>query len=255
MPDFKIAKLGSRLVQPAIEDGATSTSLLAKAFKSRLLDESAADPALLYPQRPTRVRVAFYDDPGVKLRTALRKIALTVVAPLIALLIIGFIVLSTINQPRPVVPIATESVVLGDVPVPAGVRPIERATLYSPRQFIDVYLNRVLPTYTDDFKSAATYIGPKTQDELKDFYNSRLLQNKALGWQVYGKPATYNISYTSLYVRALPSQVSGTVEALVVQFEPVDLTILRSDPQYYDNQTKPGETAIILSKAWLVPRR
>ncbi|MBN9388550.1 MAG: hypothetical protein J0I20_10900 [Chloroflexi bacterium] len=253
MPDFKIAKLGSRLVQPAIEDG--DTSLLAKAFRTRLLDEAASDPALLNPLPQARVRVAFYEDPGVKLRTILRKIALTVIAPLIALFIIGFIVLSTINQPKPVVPIATESVVLSDVPVPAGVRPIQRATLYSPKQFIDVYLNQVLPSYTDDFKAAATYIGPKTQDELKDFYNTRLLQNKALGWQVYGKPTTYNISYTSLYVRALPSQVSGTIEALVVQFEPVDLNILRSDPLYYDSQTKPGEIAIILSKAWLVPRR
>lgn len=253
MPDFNLARIGSRLVQPKLEDA--DTSLLAKAFRTRLLDESAADPALLNPQRANRVRVAVFDDPGARVRTFFRKFALTVIAPLVALLIIGFIVLSTLNQPKPVVPIATETVVLSDVPVPVGVRPIERATLYSPKQFVDVYLNQVLPSYSDDFKSAATYIGPKTQDELKDFYNNRLLQNKSLGWQVYGKPTTYNITYTSLYVRALPSQVSGTIEALIVQFEPVDLNILRSDPAYYDKQTKPGEVAIILSKAWLVPRR
>lgn len=252
MPNSKITKFGSRLVQPTPED--SDSSLLARAFRSRLLDDSAVDPALFHPQRSSRVRVATYDDPGVNLRATFRKIALAVIAPLIALCLIGFIVLSTINQPRPSVPIQTESVVLGDVPVPAGVRPIERATLYSPKQFIDVYLNRVLPNYSDQFKSAATYIGPKTLDELKEFYNTRLLQNKALAWQPYGKPATYNITYTSLYVRALASQVPGSIEALVVQFEPVDLNILKSDPNYYDKQTKPGETAIILSKAWLIPR-
>ena len=252
MPGFKIGKIGSRMVQTSIDEG--EPSLLARAFRTRLMEESSADPALLYPQRPGKVRVAVYNDTSEKFRTLFRRIALTVIAPIIALLLIGFIVLSTINQPRPSLHIQTESVALGDVPVPAGVRPIERATLYSPRPFIDVYLNRILPNYSDQFKSAASYIGPMSQDELSAFYSSRLLQTKSLGWQTYGKPTTYNITFTSLYVRALSSQVPGSVEALVVQFEPVNTDILKQDPAYYDKQTKPGETVIILSKAWLTPR-
>ena len=252
MADFKITKLGSRLVQPKIEEG--ETSLLARAFRTRLLDGSAADPALLYPQRPGNVRVAVYNDKSVKLRTFIRRVTLAFIAPLIALLIIGFIVFSTINQPKPSLPIATESVVLSDVPVPAGVRPIQRATIFSPKQFIDVYLNQTLPKYSDQFKSAASYIGPKSQDELNAFYKTRLLQTKSLGWQAYGKPTSYNITFTSLYVRALNSQVPGSIEALVVQFEPVKAEVLKQDPTYYDSQTKLGETVLILSKAWLVPR-
>lgn len=253
MPEFNIAKLGSRLVQPGIDD--TEPSLLARAFRDRLLQDGAADPALLASTRPHKVRVAVYNDTTLKIRTLLRRLALTVVAPLVALLIIGLIVFSTFNQPKASLPIATESVALGDVPVPAGVRPIQRATLYSPRQFVDVYLNRVLPTYTDQFKSAASYIGSMSQDELNNFYTSRLLQNKALAWQSYGKSATYNITFTSLYVRALSSQVPGSVEALLVQFEPVNAEILRQDPAAYDKEAKLGETVLILSKAWLIPRK
>ncbi len=252
MPDLKITKLGSRLVQPRIDEG--ESSLLARAFRTRLLEDAAPDPALLYPKKPGKVRVAVFNDTSEKFRTVIRRIALTVIAPVVALLIIGFIVLSTINQPKLSLPIETESVVLGDVPVPAGVRPIERATLYSPSQFIDVYLNQVLPNYSDQFKSAASYIGPNSQDELNAFYNTRLLQTKSLRWQTYGKPATYNITFTSLYVRALSSQVPGSIEALVVQFEPVSVGILKQDPAYYDKQAKLGETVIILSKAWLTPR-
>ena len=253
MPDFKLAKLGSRLVQPGIDDG--EPSLLAKAFRDRLLEETAADPALLYPARPDRVRVAVYNDTSIRVKTLLRRTALTVIAPLIALLIVGFIVLTTINQPQPSLPIETESVALVDVPVPAGVRPIQRATLYSPKSFIDVYLNRTLPNYSNQFKSAASYIGSMPQADLINFYSTRLLQNKALGWQTYGKPATYNITFTSLYVRSLASQVPGSIEALVVQFEPVEANILKQDPAYYDKQAKLGDTVIILSKAWLTPRK
>jgi hypothetical protein len=254
MPGFKNSKLSSRLVQPEIENN--DSSLLARAFRSRMLGGPGPDPALLYPNTTgaAKVPVAVYKDNSVGFKVLLRKFALTVLAPLLAIIIIGVIVISTFTENKVSVPIESESVVLSDVPVPAGVRPIERAKIYTQQQFIGVYLNQVLPNYTSEYKGAASYMTSKSFDELNAFYTSRLLQTKSLRWQSFGKPTTYNLTYTSLYLRALVSQVPGSIEALVVQLEPVNATILKKDPAYYDRQTKLGETVIILSKAWLVPR-
>lgn len=255
MPVFRPSKFPPRLVQPEIEDN--DSSLLARAFRSRILGGLEVDPALLYPGNPKsgKVPVAIYNHNTTSTGRFIRKIGLTLVAPLLAVIIIGVIILTTVNQDKASSPpIQTESVVLSDVPVPAGVRPIQRAKTYTQQQFIDVYLNQVLPNYSDEYKGAASYITSRSFDEANNFYITRLLQTKSLQWQAYGKPTTYNLSYTTLYLRALSSQVPGSVEALVVQLEPVDSVILKKDPTYYDAQAKLGETVIILSKAWLVPR-
>lgn len=253
MPDLKLPKFTRRLVQPDIDDN--DSSLLAKAFRSRVLSGFEADPALLYPaaSAPRRVRVAVYNDKGGPL-VLLRKFAFTIVAPLIALLIVAVILLNTLVQPKVSVPIQNESVALSDVPVPAGVRAIGRAKLYTVPQFTDVYLNQALPNYTNEYKGGASYISPQSPDDLKAYYSTKLLQNKALRWQTFGKSVTFNLTYTTLYLRALPSQVAGTVEGLIVQIEPVDATLLKKDPTAYDAQAKLGETVIILTKSWLVPR-
>jgi hypothetical protein len=254
MPLFKSSKFPSRLVQPEIED--TDSSLLARAFRRRVLSGPEADPALLYLEtsQTARLPVAVYSAKGPSTARLLRKIGLTIVAPLLALIIVGVIIMTTLTPEKVSQPIASESVVLNDVPVPANVRPIQRAKTYTQQQFITVYLNQILPNYSSEFKGAASYLTSRPFDEVNNFYITRLLQTKALLWQTYGKPTTYNLSYTTLYLRALRSQVPGSVEALVVQLEPVDSVILKTDPTFYDKLAKPGETVIILSKAWLVPR-
>ncbi|MDB5079051.1 MAG: hypothetical protein JWP00_975 [Chloroflexi bacterium] len=254
MPVFKPSKFRTRLTQPAIEDN--DSSLLARAFRTRLLGGSEADPALFYPAGPgaKKVPVAVYQDRTASTRTLLRKISLTIGAPLLAIIIVGLIVFSTFAPDKVSLPVQSESVIFGDVPVPANVRPIQRAKLNAQQQFVDVYLNQVLPHYSEDFKGAASYISSKSLDELKSWYSTRLLDTKSLRWQVYGKPTTYNTTYTSLYLRALTSQVPGSVEALVVQLEPVSSLVLKKDPTSYDEQAKLGETVIILSRAWLAPR-
>jgi hypothetical protein len=254
MPLFKSSKFSSRLVQPAIEDN--DPSLLARAFRRRVLGGPEVDPALLYlgTNETARVPVAVYNAKRPNTARFLRKIGLTIVAPLLAIFIVGVIIMTTLTPAKVSQPIASESVVLADVPVPANVRPIPRAKTFTQQQFITVYLNQLLPNYSSEFKGAASYMTSRPFDEVNNFYITKLLQTKSLLWQTYGKPTTYNLSYTSLYLRALSSQVSGSVEALVVQLEPVDSVILKTDPTFYDSQAKPGETVIILSKAWLVPR-
>ncbi len=254
MPVFNFPKISSRLVQPRIENN--DSSLLSRAFRTRVLGNPEADPALFYQAstKSDKIPVAIYKVKDGGLKVFLRKFALTILAPLIALIIVGIILLNVLNQPKVTVLIERESVVLGDVPVPASVRPVGRANIFTQQQFIGVYLTQTLPNYSNEFKNAASYISSKSLDEVNAFYNTRLLQTKSLLWQTYGNQAKYNLSVTTLYLRTLASQIPGSVEGLVVQLEQVDPIILKRDPTYYDRQTKLGETVIILSKAWLVPR-
>src|SRR5689334_14300224 len=117
MPVLKLPKFTRRLVQPDIDDN--ESSLLARAFRSRVLGGLETDPAMLYPAvtAPRKVRVATYSDKGGPL-VLLRKFAFTVIAPLIALVIVAVILLNTFVQPKSAVPIQSESVALNDVPVP-----------------------------------------------------------------------------------------------------------------------------------------
>src|SRR4051812_7233510 len=116
MPVLKLPKFTRRLAQADIDDN--ESSLLAKAFRSRVLGGLETDPALLYPvaAAPRQVRVAVYRDKGGLLLLA-RKLAFTVIAPLIALLIVAVILLNTVGgQQKAAVPIQNESVALTDVP-------------------------------------------------------------------------------------------------------------------------------------------
>ncbi len=243
---FKASRLGKKLRQEDMDEDPTSLS--ARAFRRRLLDEEA----IVTPERPNRpqarVKVAVYQPKSVGWRRALLKLGLVVVAPLAGLALILWIVVTTVSQNIEVAPVQTaETIVLDNAPVPVGVRPLRRIKFTDQQTDAEIYFEKVLPTYYFNYKGSASYISPQPLEALSKYYNSKLAEPKPPPFQLFGKATFYGNTYNALYLRSLDSQ--RILEGLLVKLEPVDQQILKSDPEYYDRQTKLGETVIVISKA------
>ncbi len=247
------SKFRKKLRQSEIEDD--PQSLTAKAFRRRILDEETDNP-LTTGTATQAPKIAVYRDKTAPLRRNLIRIGLIFIAPIVAIGIILLIVFGAIqDNANKVVPVVeTESIALQVIPVPGGVRPISRALNLNQKRSAEIYFDRTLPQYLNDFKGAATYISGKSKEEIKKFYDSKLVEPKPPPWQTFGNPLTSGSFYTVLYLRALTNGPPGSIEALVLQIEPVSRDILKKDPEYYDLQAKEGENVIILWKSWLVPR-
>jgi hypothetical protein len=246
------SKIRNRIKQSDIEEDPQSLS--AKAFRRRLLEEDETADPLALPVSSSKVKVAVYRDRSSRLRRSLIRFGLVVVAPLLALGLIFFLVFNIINDNRPVVVVETESVALDNIPVPGGVQAIARAKNLNQQTSANIYFGKVLPTYNQNFKGAATYLTSKSRDDIKKFYDSKLVEPKPPPWQTYGNPTTIADFYTVLYLRSLPNGPPGSIEALVLQIEPVRKDIMQRDPDYYGPQAKEGQNVIVLWKTWLAPK-
>jgi hypothetical protein len=247
-----VTKIRNRIKQSEIEEDPQSLS--ARAFRRRVLEEEEVLGSLATETTSQGFRVAIYQDKGRRWRRSLLRFGLVFVGPLLAIGLIGLIVLNVVNENKVAVTVETESTTLDDIPVPPGVRAIGRARNLDQSISADIYFRQVLPNYRQNFKGAATYITSKSQDEIKKFYDSKLVEPKPPPWQSYGKPIVTTELYRTLYMRALPNGPPNSIEALVLQIEPVNKDILKKDPDYYDAQAKIGENVIVLWKSWLVPR-
>lgn len=248
------SKIRNRIKQSDIEEDPQSLS--AKAFRRRLLEEDgeAIQPTLTSFAPNGEVKVAVYRDKSSRFRRSLIRFALVIIAPLLALGLIIFLVLNIINENRPVVVVETESVTLDNIPVPGGVQAIARAKNLNQSTSAEIYFRKVLPTFSQNFKGAATYLTDKSQDVIKKFYDSKFVEPKPPPWQIYGNPVNVSGFYTVLYLRSLPNGPPGSIEAVVVQIEPVKKDILVKDPEYYGPQAKEGQNVILLWKSWLAPK-
>ncbi len=243
------SKLRNRIRQTEVEEDPQSLSV--RAFRRRVLDEESEINPLATGQVGPELKVAVYRDRGAQLRRGLLRFLLVIVAPLAALALILLIVLNIVNDNKVAPIVETESVVMANIPVPGGVRPISRARNLNQKTSAQIYYNSVLSGYNLDFKGAATYITAKSKDEIKQFYDSKLVDPKPPPWQIYGKPGNILNVFSILYLRALPNGPPNSLEGLAVQIEPVDQEILRKDPEYYDTKAQVGENVITLWKGWL----
>lgn len=248
------SNLQKRLKQRDVEEGPTSLS--AKAFRKRVLEDDEVTPALSHNSSSlashSGPRVAVYHDKSVRLRRSLLRISLVFIAPLLVFMIVGAIVFSTLSREQPTVPIAAESQVLSGIPIPAGVRPIARATLIDQLSSARNLFDSVLPQYNFEFKGAVSYLTPASIEDLYKYYNSKFVDPRPPPWQIFRSPTYYGDFYTAVYLRSLNNQ--GALEALVLRLDTVSPIILKSDPEFYDRQAKAGETAMVLWKVWLSPK-
>ncbi len=244
------SRLTNRIRQDEIEEDPTSLS--ARAFRQRLLgDEPPAEVLSGYGGAGSKTKVAVYQPKPNRFSRRLLRIGLTVVAPLVALALILWVTFSIVSQNQVAAPVQVETTFDSNVPVPAGVRVINRATspVYNQKATSTEFFSRLLPLYTTNLRGVVSYISPQSVQDLNDFYNRKLVGPKPPPWQVYGKPTTYGDFYTTFYIRSLSG--TSTLEGVLVQLQPVNGDTLKQDPSYYDRQAKLGETVIILSKAVL----
>ena len=261
----------NRFKQQDIEEDPDSLS--ARAFRQRLLGDEVSSPVppVPLPLAPSPTKVAVYRPPARRLLRAVTKVLLVVVAPLLALFLIGWLTFSIVSQNQTTAaPVQAESVFDGNIPIPANVRVIPRATnpLYDMRGlsrdifkgFLPSYGNVTVtkvgsyisphdppPTVLSDTPTSSKFKSPAIQD-LDNYYHSRLTA-KGSPWQVYGTPGLVGSLYTTFYVRSVNGQ--QVLGGLLVQFQTVDATILRQSGDYYDKETKIGDIVILLSAAQL----
>lgn len=258
---MKLGAYASKMLKRIKQDEISSdnpNSLSAKAFRRRILDEGTVEPTLasggLLSRPLDHAPVAVYEETSNPLLRTLLRVTLVFLLPVLGLILIGVVVFGviqdSINSSKPTV---ADTVVLNNVPIPAGSRTINRGKL-AQYSIAEATLNRVLPNYNIlKHVDMAAYISPKSIKELLVYYDDKLLKSKA--WQSYGSMGNGGEITFRLYLTGVSTSIPNSLEALVVSLERVDAGILKQDPLYYDRQATPNETVLIITKSWVAPRQ
>lgn len=251
------SKIRNRIKQEDVLEE-NPNSLSAKAFRRRILDDNFSEPTLasggLLSETVQTNQVATYQPGRSPFLRTLLKISLVFILPVLALALIVWIVVGIIQEGAANArPIETDTLVIDNIPIPAGARPIARNNKAAQFSIAEANILRVLPNYHIlKHVGAATFISPKSVQELQSYYEDKLIKTKA--WQTYGNTGNGGVITLKLYLKGLASNVPNSLEAVLISLEKIDPTVLRDDPQYYDRQTKLSETVIVVTKTWVAPR-
>ena len=211
------------------EDEAADNSLLAKAFSARTKQ--------IKPAIPNRVPVAVYRDPYARLRRMAFRLLFTLVLPIVGLLIILLVTANVVTTNIKETPIAVESLTMGNVPLPAGVKTNGLPAISSSNYFksmsetwLNYYYVRVI--------KVENYIGVNmTPNDLLKYYRTKLVESKQ--WQIQRQYGFFD-SVDILFVRGLNN---GQIEGIMLEVQ-------ADGPKNFNKLSNPdsGGTAFILAK-------
>ncbi len=183
------------------EEELDQNSLLARAFGEKPKAETV------------RRRVATYKDPYADLRRKLLRISLTFVLPAIALLVIGFVTITTVLSNRQEDVIPTETITMTDIAIPANVKRSPGGessyTTYFKNQ-----AETLLPAYSVQITKTESYVAiGKTGRNLLDYYKVKLIDSKK--WKLE-KQIGLSTALITIYTRPL---TNGQVEGVIMQLQ------------------------------------
>lgn len=221
-----------RRKKPEEEEHKTDNSLLARAFSG----DPAAKASL------SKAPVAVYKDPYAKLRRQALRVLLTIVLPIVGLALIGFVVFNTVASNIKEPPTTAETITMGNVPVPGGVRKVNGVLASGNPNYFLAQATAWLPGFNFKVVKVEGYLANLSPFEILNYYKSKFTGKD---WQVKQQQGLVN-SYDIFYLHGLPNkglegvylQVQGTIKD---DFKKI------ADP---DNGT-----AFVIAKLTISPRR
>lgn len=211
------------------EDEADNNSLLAKAFSTKARQTKAT---ALAP-----VPMAVYRDPYTRLRRLAFRFLFTLILPVIGLLIILAVTATVVTNNIKETPITVESLTMGNVPLPAGVKTNGIPAATSPGYFKNMSETWLIYYYVRVLKVENYIATNMTPADLIKYYRTKLVDSKQ--WQIqrqYG----FSDSVDFLYVRGLNN---GQIEGIMLEIQV-------EGPKNFNKISNPdaGGTAFTLAK-------
>ncbi len=180
-------------------------SLLNRAFSGK--PQAATQIATI------RKPVATYRDPYAKLRRTALRVMLTLILPIIGLAVIAFVTFNTVSSNIQEAPVNVETITMGNVPLPAGLRKIGVSNPINTSNYIKNQSETFLPRYFVKVQKIERYSAPMTPIAIIQYYRAKLLDDKQLKWQQQ-RQLGLSTSLDTLYVRALGN---GEIEGVMLQ--------------------------------------
>jgi hypothetical protein len=147
-----------------------------------------------------QVPVAVYKAPQSELARILTRTTLIYIAPVFFVVVIALVVYITIisNTPETLPTTTAESVTMTDIPLPIGVREINKNPDPTFGQLSANFVNTAIPNFLATTQATEIYAAKNTPDTFNNFYNDKLIKTGL--WKQYNKSKIeYPYEYTPYY--------------------------------------------------------
>lgn len=200
-----------------------------------------------------RLRVAKYEDPFASLRRQILRIALVFVVPIISIIALIWIVVIvvTANLPTPVNLTNEGQTVssLPDVPLPSGLRPVNRDIDPEFAKTSLVLTSVWVPNYDGSVLGTELFNSNRTISEISNFYDDQLVKKGK--WQLLKRSKFREHTYL-LYGRGTNNP--KIVDGLFIDMEQLTEENINSRSGLLDSRAKIGDNIVLLFKQRLIQR-
>lgn len=210
-----------------------------------------------------KVPVAIYKNPYDKVLRSVLHFVLVYIAPIFFIIVVYLVISLTIQANNDKVQPGTtsETIALGDIPLPPGVRLItlQPDPIYSDSAAIS--FGAAIPNYEALSKKTEVYATKETPDDLNSYYTGKLVKTGM--WQQYNKnrikiPYSSDVNTESstegfvsydIYVRS--TTTPKVIEGLRIQYETLSSEILSRRASLVGHRAEAGDTLVYFSKLTL----
>jgi hypothetical protein len=232
-----------------------SEGLRSDRDNERSLTVAGTTPAVTPNPAPVRrLKVATYEDPYASLRRQLIRIGLIFVAPVVSILAIVLIVFWVLTSSFGVTVVPASETTAGqvvsklpEVPLPSGLRPLNRATNFDNTQLANSLVNTWIPFYDVTTLGTEIFNTGKSLNDIVAFYDEQLVKNNR--WQLYKRSQFKEHTYL-FYTRGTSNP--RVVDGIFIDIEALLESNYNKRGGLLDSQAKIGDNIIILFKQRLI---